>query len=189
MPEISPTKISVKLSMNKHRGFTLFELILVIFIMSLILMLVLPNLSSLTPAEEKKAALRKLTSLMVWTQNRAVIESENYALIFDFNKQEYRVRKRFIPEGEPEEDHVLFSHKLPENMKFKDVMIPSDTFDSEYFIINHHPNGMVEPYILHLELDDGSGEEKQIISVKVNPLTGEPKIYEGYRTWDDELKE
>lgn len=186
MPRILQIKTSRKSEINSRPGFTLIELILIMLIASLLMLLVLPSISRLTPSERKKSTLRRLTSLMAWTQNRAVIDGRQYVIVCDFEKQEFRMREREIPSEEEEEEYVISRIELGDEMRLADVMTPSDTFDSRYFIVSHYPNGMVDPYIVHLEFEEDGEISK--ISVKVNPLTGEATIYDEYRTWDDELK-
>jgi len=73
-----------------QRGFTMIELVLVVAIMGLMIGIFSVRLSDINYWKEE-AALRKLSELVLFLNNQAVMDQAFYRMEFDLEKQEYRV--------------------------------------------------------------------------------------------------
>jgi prepilin-type N-terminal cleavage/methylation domain-containing protein len=75
---------------HNERAFTLIELVLVITIMGLMIGIFSVRLSDVNFWKEE-AALRKLTELVIYLNNEAVMNQAFYRLEFDLENRQYRV--------------------------------------------------------------------------------------------------
>jgi len=75
---------------GRSRGFTLSELILVITIMGLMVGMVSVRLSDMNFWKEE-TALKKLSDLVVFLNNQAVMDQSFYRIEFDLENRQYRV--------------------------------------------------------------------------------------------------
>jgi prepilin-type N-terminal cleavage/methylation domain-containing protein len=73
-----------------QRGFTLIELVLVIAIMGLMIGIFSVRLSDINFWKEE-AALRKLSELVIYLNNAAVMDQSFYRIEFDLENRQYRV--------------------------------------------------------------------------------------------------
>jgi len=73
-----------------QRGFTLIELVLVIAIMGLMIGIFSVRLSDINFWKEE-AALRKLSELVIFLNNQAVMDQSFYRIEFDLDNRQYRV--------------------------------------------------------------------------------------------------
>jgi prepilin-type N-terminal cleavage/methylation domain-containing protein len=74
----------------RQRGFTLMELVLVIVIIGLMLSVVVMRLGTFDMLKEQ-SAVRKLSELVVFLNNQAVMDQAFYRLEFDLEARSYRV--------------------------------------------------------------------------------------------------
>lgn len=142
---------------TSNKGFTLLELLVVIFILSVIATIVFPSFYTFG---EKRIDIKakRMASILKYVNESAVSRKETFKLKFDFNK------KTIIydtPEGE-------------KNEKFSEiagVYLPSrgEVKEGE-LIIFFPPTGIEENLIVHIK------EGKDEILVKMNALSGRVKI-------------
>jgi prepilin-type N-terminal cleavage/methylation domain-containing protein len=75
---------------SNSRGFTLIELIIVVTLVGVTLGLLSSRLGTLDPWKER-SALRRISELVVFLNNQAVMDQAFYRLEFDFESNSYRV--------------------------------------------------------------------------------------------------
>ncbi len=109
-------------------GFTLFELLAVLLILSLVAVVVVPSLGSGASVELKSAA-RSLAAGLRLTRNQALNENRSAALAVDVVKHEFRL---------PGERHV---RKLPEKIDIVLFTARSEQQDEYRGAIRFFPDG------------------------------------------------
>jgi len=150
--------------MKAKDGFTLFELIIVIFIISLTTALVMPTLWDRGERALKSEA-KRISNTLMFLYDEASGKKQIYALKIDFNADS------FSYESEKESR----SFRMKDNIRFKDVIIPSlGEISIGEIIYQFGPMGPEEPITLHLIKDDSE------YTVMFNHINGRAKIREGY---------
>lgn len=157
-------------------GFTLIELILVLFIVGLLLATVFPKLSSLGRGDLKLAS-RHLIRTVQLMMDRSTATKRLYRLNFDLENQQYWATV-LQGDGEfvPVDPTVLTRVTLPNPVRIEDVttLRHGKITEGEAYM-QFYPTGMVEKTLLHLT----RGDEDQMTLI-VQPLTGRVKVMEGY---------
>ena len=149
---------------SSFNGFTLIELIVVIFIISLTTALVMPNLWG--RGEQALISEAKRTgNTLRYIYDEAAGRKQYYVLKIDLNLNSWGY--------ESEEKSRSFT--LKENIIFKDVVLPSlGNVSVGEVTMEFGPLGPGEPITIHLEKDDNE------YTVKFNHISGRAKLYEGY---------
>jgi len=150
--------------MKAENGFTLVELIIVIFIISLTTALVMPNLWERGERALKSEA-KRISNTLMYIYDEAAGKKQTYALKIDFNADS------FSYESEKESR----SFRMKDNIRFKDVITPSlGEISIGEIIYQFGPMGPEEPITLHLMNDDSE------YTIMFNHINGRAKIHEGY---------
>jgi len=147
------------------RGYTLFELLVVLFIISLSMAIITPSVWK-TQRDRLKDETRHLSTTLRYVYDRALSTKETCLLRFNLDEDSYA----FSIRGESRE------HRIDIDGALRDIVIPSMGRISEGEVtIKFGALGPEEPIIVHL----GSGDIEY--TVFFNNLTGRTNIYEGYR--------
>ncbi len=122
-----------------NSGFSLFELLVVLFIIGIMATLVGPRLTGSLPSLRVKTAAKQTAALLRDARSRAVTENQVYQSTFDLNTQQVTLIKKeekVDPESkdQPATQHSII-YTLPESVFFKDVE------RREKFNINFYPSG------------------------------------------------
>ena len=146
------------------KGFTLIELIVVIFIISLATALIMPSFWG-TDKSALKTEARHISSALRYIYGEAV--SKKQTCLFNINLD----NKSWGFKSENESRNF----KMQGDIEIKDVVIPSrGEISRGEVIIEFGPMGPDEPVTLHLK----KGESEYTIIF--NQLNGKAKIFEGY---------
>lgn len=148
---------------SRHgHGFTLLELILVIFIISLFAALVYPSFSGFTESQ-LRADARKTASLLRYLNDSAIARKEQYALSFDFRDSALSWKG---PEGDKKERlRTLASLTIPSRGLVHDGSVK----------VFFGPLGAQE----QIEVLLRQGDDR--LRVTFTPLSGRTKIHEEKR--------
>lgn len=145
-------------------GFTLLELIVVIFIISLSLMLIMP---AFWISDERilKTEARHFSSTLRYIHDEAIGKKQPYLLRVNLDRNTWG----FNSEKETR------SFTVKEDIRIKDIVIPSHGEISQGEItVVFGPLGPEEPIVLHLQ----KGEAQYTIIF--NHINGRTKIHKGY---------
>ncbi len=147
------------------KGFTLLELIVVIFIISITTALVMPSFWNFGESS-LKAEAKNIGSVLSFVYDEAVGKKGLYLFKIDIDEGAWGF------EGKKESRNF----RLKRDVKIKGVLIPSlGEISKGQIIIKFGPLGPEEPLILHLMKDESE------YTVIFNHLNGRSKILEGYR--------
>lgn len=149
---------------SRRAGFTLIELIVVIFIISLATALIMPSFW-VTEKTAVKTEARHISSALRYIYNEAVAKKQIYVLNINLDEESWG----FKSENESR------NFKIKDNVEIRDVIIPSHGKISRgEVIIKFGPMGPDEPIIVHLKKGDSE------YTIILNQLNGRTKIIEGY---------
>lgn len=160
-------------------GFTLLELAVVLFIIGLLVTLAVPRLGEFGSARLDSTA-RRLAALARYLHGEAVFRSQLYRLHYDLDQHTYWVTvltatqdaTEFVVDASPLTQPV----SLPPSVTFADVQVSGTGRVSSGQVYTHfYPQGYTDPTLIHLR-----DQYSRIVTVTIPPLTGEPKVEEGY---------
>jgi len=163
-----------------ERGFTLIELALVLFVIGLVVAVTFPKLTGFGRGDLKLSS-RHLIRTVQLLVDRAEATKRLYRLNYDLEKQEYWatvLQSASGGEGEfvPVDPALLTRVTLPEPIRISDVttLRQGKITEGEAYT-QFYPNGWVERTLFHL-----TDQEKETVTLVVQPLTGRVKVLEGY---------
>jgi general secretion pathway protein H len=130
-------------------GFTLFELLVVILIISLIAALVMPQMAASLPGVRLKSTTRAVAASLRYARSRAVYESTPYIAIFDSTQKFLAVEPIETPLDAAQSGgirKILHTSKLEKVYEFPDgiefgVLNSTDDEDPDVFPILFFPGG------------------------------------------------
>lgn len=161
---------------RNNKGFTFLELAVVLLILSVVTALTFPVIRSLGSSDLKLTA-RHLVRAVYFLSNRAAATKRVYRLNYDLKQHEYWATVR-SGEGEftPVDAAVLTRTTLPRTIQFvdADTLHQGKVTEGEAYT-DFYPVGRVDKTTLHL-----TDEDKNVLTLVVNPITGRVKVYEGY---------
>lgn len=149
--------------MNR-KGFTLIELIIVIFIISLTTALIMPSFWE-TGERVLKSEAKRIGNTMIYIYNESAGKKQPYVLQFDLDTDSWKF----------ESENESRSFQLKDDVIFRKIVIPSlgeVTFGKIEMVFS--PTGPEESVTLHLI----KGAAKY--TVMFNHLSGRAKILEGH---------
>ncbi len=154
-----------RLLLKTKSGFTLIELIIVLFIIGLISSLVVPRLME-TGKSAARSDAKRIGLTLRYVYGESITRKIPYTLTVDIDRGQWRY------ESEAESKNFSLKRKV----MISDVIIPSlGEISSGEIKIAFTPTGPEEPLTIHL-----SGGEAEF-TVIFNHLNGRAKVYEGYK--------
>ena len=149
--------------MNK-KAFTLVELVIVIFIISLATALVMPNLWN-SGKRALKSEAKRISATLRYINDEAVAKKRLYTVTFDLDSGSWGFRS----EGESR------NFQMSRDVILNDVLVPSlGKVSSGEVIMEFGASGPAEPITVHLM----AGEEAY--SIQFNHISGRSKVHRGY---------
>ncbi len=157
-------------------GFTLIELVLVVFLLALMASLSLPLISGFEPNGLASSA-RRLAGTVKYLYNEAAMTGLEHRLIFELEQGKYKAT-RIATSGELEDLQGTGAEKaLSSGVRFLRIYQPQRGEQSTGEITTALlPGGWLEETIIHLQ-----DEDKKQLTLRLVPMTGLTEIYEGNR--------
>jgi general secretion pathway protein H len=156
------------------RGFTLIELIVVMFIIAVLAGLVTPRLQAMLSHGDTTKATRQIRGVVRYVTGMAASTARMYRLHYDLDQQTCWVGR---PNSEglivKEEEILTRTLHLPPGVRIQDVSTPRGVANEGVAYTDFFPDGWVEETIIHLV-------GGQTVTIKLLPVIGEVKIYDGY---------
>ena len=133
------------------RGFTLLELLVVLVIISLMSVLVVPQLTGSLSKTNLQTASKKISASLRYARSRAASEKITYVAIFDFEKNRLSIiTGQEAQTGETTEEDLgdgkervirSNSYDLPDGVKLEKAVSGGDEIDSGHYQITFFPAG------------------------------------------------
>lgn len=161
---------------RQEKGFTLIELVVVLFILGLATLLVVPRLPS-TPLSELDRSADAVASLLRSVDQEAVVTKKTFRLRIVPGGGDLTLRERrgdeFLPPGDP----ILARPPIRGDVRIEEVRTGSlGSVREGEVLMEIGPGGITDFIALFLATEGGLRK-----TVMAFPLSGKVAIYDGYR--------
>ncbi len=165
---------------KNRKGFTLLELVVVLFIVALFATLVIPRIGAFLSHGDTNKAIRQIRGLVRYLTGMSASTRTPYRLHYDLDEGRCWVSRQG-EEGEfiEEQEILIRPLHLPKGVRFQEISTPRGVYKEGEAYTDFFPTGWVEDTLIHME---GSS----IVTLKLLYLTGDVKVYEGYVTEEEE---
>lgn len=162
-------------------GFTLLEVLVTLFIITLLVGLVVPRLGQSDLDTVRRSGLR-FRNVLQWLQDQATYTGGEYRLKLDFAEQSYWCELRNGTTFSPVTDPLLQVQRLNLSQG-RMVWVPYDNgiADADEVVVAFSPFGPDRPIMVRFVGLDGLG-----YSVSLRPEWWAPRLAEGLLAWDAE---
>jgi prepilin-type N-terminal cleavage/methylation domain-containing protein len=158
---------------REQTAFTLIELVIVIFIISLTTALIMPNLWD-TGERAVKSEAKRVGNTMRYIYDEAAGKKKDYLITINLDEGSWGYESETAPR--------VF--KMRDDVMFKDIVVPSlGEVSLGEIALKFGPTGPEEPVILHLMKDEVE------YTVLFNHMNGRAKVYKGYKLWEQEAED
>lgn len=165
--------------MKKNSGFTMIELLVVIFLIGAFVFIAVPKIQTGTEINIKSAS-RNLTATIKYLYNEAVFKKNIYRLVFDIDQNLYWIETLSGDEYVHSADPNHKRKRLPPGVYFSEVVtertLGRSSLDEEFEYILFLPTGFAEPAAIHLSTDDVNKN----YTLQTKPYTGGTRVYDEY---------
>ena len=149
-------------------GFTLLELVLVLFLIGLISGLVLPFVVSTLDRVKLQSEARQITSALQFARSEAITKKTLLTFNANIEKNEYWL-------AIPKDNEVTQSKSLNEPAKIKEYQGKEEIISNGTFKINFYPRGNSSAGTIHLQSSINESEAP-VYAIIIDPITGKPKV-------------
>jgi prepilin-type N-terminal cleavage/methylation domain-containing protein len=170
------TTLRTTAARSRCGGFTLIELAVVLILIGIVLSIVIPRYGGFLTRGTLRSELRRLAAVVRYLSDEASRSGRTYYLNFDIRKGTYWVTVDAGTSRAAEVDsHLTRIRQLPENVRFKDVMVYGTGKKSTgRQRIAFFPGGENEEAIVH----SSDYDKRQIYSLHIKPYAGRSDIYD-----------
>ena len=156
-------------------GFTLMELIVVTFLISLMLFLAIPRLHSDLLFDSNKKIISWIMATTRSLREKALREQKRFDLIMDLENQCLWVSNEDTPEEELQSQKES-AYRLPEDLRMIDVEYArKGTVSFGQTAISFYKKGYSDRALIHMEDEDNAQ-----FSILIEPFLNKVAIYERY---------
>ena len=168
------------LKFRRNKGFTLIELIVVIFLISLMLFFAIPRFQVDVLSDNTNKVSRWIMLKVHALKEKAVHEQKLYVLHLSLDSNQLWVTSDIMSEEELQ-TAALNGYELPENIKLLDVEYPDEEKISVgradiYF----YKKGYSDKAIIHI-----SNNDNELLSLVVEPFLSRVRLYNKYIEFED----
>ena len=149
------------------KGFTLFELIVVLVIAGMTISIVAPRLVNSLGKMNAKTAAKKIAAALRYARSKAASEKIPYVAVFDFNANQLVVKK-YLKEKDALEKNRVQRYSLPEDVHLNHgISVSGNIYRSEPFYIIFYPGGGSSGGKITI-----SDNRERELTIKINFITG-----------------
>ncbi len=156
------------------KGFSLFELLIVLVIMSIVMVLVGTRIGPSMKNLRLKTATKKIAASLRYARNCAAIQGKEYQILFDRKKNRLLISPQFFRDKEWEDQDNAKIYLFPQGVSIDKVIIDNKEIESEVANIIFYPNGAALGGKVIL-----TGGEKKTYEINIDSITGMVKIISG----------
>ena len=162
---------------GEARGFTLFELVVVLCVLGFMLLLTFPNFRAVLGPRDLKRAVLGFVGALRYAQSQAAMTKQNHRLMIEVKENAYWIT---VEQGNGEylrEDSSWGARRtLPAGIQFLDVADPEQGKIREGIAhVEFSPTGWAEECTIHLKKTD-----QEVFTIVVHPLGGKIDATPGY---------
>jgi hypothetical protein len=153
------------------------ELMVVVALIAVFAVVAVPSFHHLLSPDVERDVQIRLENLLLAVRQESILGRRPLLVLYNLEKGTFR--SAFLDnngQAETEGEPLLLRRRLPEGIKFTDVITPRDgkvTRGKCFTIV--WPTGLMEPTTLHLEDDSGKP-----YTLMIEPLAGTVRVEEGY---------
>ena len=170
---------------RKSAGFTLIELMVVVFLLGAFFSVAMPRVFK-TGDMSLRSASRGLVTTIRYLYSKSVFEKRIYKLSFDIDAGEYWVEVLQGNQFTSEEGSGHERKKLPSEVSFNDIQTERTQgkvgSGRDAFIL-FLPTGIVDSAVIHLR----TGKDN-FFTLSTNPYTGATKVFDKYVEFNNRLQ-
>jgi prepilin-type N-terminal cleavage/methylation domain-containing protein len=180
------------------QGFTLIEILIAVALMTIMAMVVVPNLSKKSAGQERIAFIARLNSLTRLAWQNALVQNKLHRVVFDFkkktavleqetNQKDSKGQPKFEPVKVTYVDTVL---SWPEFLQIKNFYIEGfdelsrfagrDTGQTWFFVV---PDGLTQKVTINVadSKDRDAGGRPKKIGLVLNPFNAQFTAYDTFK--------
>ena len=166
---------------DRHGGFTLIEVLVVVFLVALLLSSVMVNLDGRLPSTRTESAARSLLSTLDLARTSALSYGRDYDVLLDFEEQRYTIRLPFDEDGNPVADpsrrEVLPWTPLDDGVLLLSMADATGKLvDRDIQVVTFRPAGSGREVWIHL---GNSADDSFALTVRLLALTGVASVMQG----------
>ena len=156
-------------------GFTLIEMIMVVFLLGIMLSLTLPRLRDVALSDNLKNTVRTMNATVKEIRYQAIKDNHEYLLKFDFGSKAFWSDSPYLDEEKriaAKENSI----SLPSDIRVIDIsFIDGEKKNSGEVSIRFSKEGYISPSVIHLGSDDG-----RRFTYVLRPFLGDVDLIENY---------
>lgn len=152
------------------RGFTLIELVIVLIIISLLAVLLTPNLTRTLSHMEAKGAAKRLSAILRYCRSDAVNKRRVNLVVLDTASNVVSIYSLHEEEPEPKAERF---YPLPAGVKLEKIDVGKNLYDSSQPAFEFYPNGGSNGGTAVIRSERG-----RTYTIRVDLLTGGVKVLE-----------
>lgn len=170
---------------RKSAGFTLIELIVVVFLLGVFFSVAMPRVFK-TDDMNLRSASRGLVTTIRYLYSKSIFEKRIYKLSFDIDAGEYWAEVLEGNQFRAREDSGYGRRNLPNGVFFNDIQTERTQgkvgSGRDAFIL-FLPTGIVDSAVIHLRTGEGN-----FFTLSTNPYTGATKVFDRYVEFNNRLQ-
>lgn len=152
------------------RGFTLIELVIVLLIISLLAVLLTPNLTRTLSHMEAKGAAKRISAILRYCRSDAVNKRKVNLVALDTASQVVSVYSVDEEENEPKAERF---YPIPRGIKLEKIEVGKNLYDLSQPAFEFYPNGGSNGGRATIQSERG-----RAYTIRVDLLTGGVKVLE-----------
>ncbi|MBB5347357.1 prepilin-type N-terminal cleavage/methylation domain-containing protein [Desulfoprunum benzoelyticum] len=157
-------------------GFTLFELLVVCALISVMLAVAAPTLKNSLLTDPLKTSSRQVIGLIKAVREKAVRDQQAYIITFDLAENRIWFRQESAIEMEEPDEVEAEALYVPQPVRIVDIWTRSGgMMDEGQPLLWVSRQGYIDETMIHLENDDD-----EVLSMLFSPFLGNVRITDGY---------
>jgi len=161
-------------------GFTLLELVIVLFILGLMTALAMPTFVNFYRKSEEQQTTSRLVQLLRFAQQQAIFKRQVRTVGIDFDTHSYYLKEDPRPGDYSYEIRRRHQTPLPKGFEFERIEYPEreEEENTDEAFVNFFPNGTADRVKLTIRRVNDRGMTENLFIVRVNGVTGRVKVRE-----------